>query len=506
MNAFIDWLGIVPATEPAHGMGFHTWLYTLSNLAIGLAFLAMAGAEIYLVSKRKDLSYKLLFLLFIFLMVFFGLAFLLDSLLFWLPVYHFISYFKFVTALIAWSIFFVFVKTIPQMLHMQSQNQLKDRIEERTLELNSTYKKLLESEHQFRVLVNHHPDYISQVDKNFRYIFVNKAILELTGKAEDFFTGRGIGELGFSEDFVKEQEHHLRNAFEKGIYANIEITPKKSKGQRRFNISFIPVWDKEEKKVESVLNIARDITDQKLFENELNDNIHELQELSGNLATKNRQLQDFAHIVSHNLRSPMSNMVALINLYESEQSADQKEFLVKKIGEVTRSFSKTIDELTEVVKIRQQINLEFQHHSFEEVIEDIKTMLNCQISEAGATILCDFEECTTIRYPKVYLESVLLNLITNAIKYRSTKRALTIRLSSRIADGSVLLTCEDNGLGIDLKKYGEKIFGMNKTFHPNPDSRGMGLFITRNQLESLGGSISVESEPEEGTVFTVLFN
>ncbi len=496
-----------PGEDPTHGMGFYGWVYTLSNLAIGLAFLALAIGELYLVSKRKDLSYKIFIWLFIFLMAFFAFVFFFDSLILWFPVYPIVVYVKLATALVAWGVFVAFLRAMPKMLHMKSQNQLKETIDEKTSELHTTHQKLIESERQFRVLVNHHPDTISQLDKDFRYIFVNKTILELTGAPEEFFVGRTIYDLGFPQEFVKSQETYLKKAFEKGEHSTFEsISELPQIGPRRFRISFIPVWNQEGTSVESVLNLAKDVTEQKQFEDELNDTIHELQELSGNLANKNRQLQDFAHIVSHNLRSPMSNLVALMNLYENETSLDQKDFLVKKIGEVTRSFSKTIDELTEVVRIRQEINLEFQEHTFEEVVADIRTMLDRQIATSNTTIHCDFTGCASVRYPKVYLESIILNLLTNAIKYRSDKRTPSIRLSTRISDGSVLFICEDNGLGIDLKKFGDKIFGMHKTFHPNPDSRGMGLFITRNQLESLGGAISVESEEDKGSVFTVLFS
>lgn len=367
-------------------------------------------------------------------------------------------------------------------------------------------KQGVDRESHFTILVNSLPDSVSQLDKDFRYIFVNKAILELIGAPEAFFVGKTIYELGFPEDFIKVQEAHLKLAFAKGESSSFEAVSKLPQiGPRTFLITIVPVLDKEGKNVDTVLNIAKDITNQKEFERELNDNIHELQELSNNLVNKNRQLQDFAFIVAHNLRSPMNNLVALMNLHENEKSQEQKDYLLKKIGEVTHSFSKTIEELTEVVKIRQEIEIEFQTHKFQEVIEHIKTILNTQIANSKATITCDFEACEMIRYPKVYLESILLNLITNAIKYRSDKRDPMIHLSSQIIEGSPMLHCKDNGLGLDMSKYGNQIFGMNKTFHPNSDSRGMGLFITRNQIESLGGSISVESEIDKGANFSIIF-
>ncbi len=504
MNAMIEWFGILKDSGGESTLGMK--LYAFSGIAIGVACCALAGAELYLLRKRRDLSQKSMFWLFIVLMSFFGIVFLCDGLQILFPFFSLSIIFRLTGAIVVWGIFILFVRAMPRMLSMRSQNQLKEMIEERTSEVEKINQKLVESEAHFKVLVNHHPDLISLLDKNFRYIFVNKTVLQTGRIPEELLIGKTIYELGLPEEFVKLQEHYLQKAFQTGEYDSYETFMKLPQlGTRRLRFSVVPVFDTNGQEVESVLNLAKDVTDQKEFENELNETIHELQELSGNLANKNRQLQDFAYIVSHNLRSPMSNLVALMNLYENEKSAEQKEFLVRKIGEVTRSFSKTIDELTEVVKIRQQINIEFQHHRFEEVVEDIKTMLDRQIVNSNSQIHYDFSACDTIRYPKVYLESILLNLITNAIKYRSEQRELTVRLSTRMVDGSILLICEDNGLGIDLKKFGDKIFGMNKTFHPNPDSRGMGLFITRNQIESLGGSITVESELGKGSVFTVLF-
>ncbi|NJO00662.1 MAG: response regulator [Bacteroidia bacterium] len=100
----------------------------------------------------------------------------------------------------------------------------------------------------------------------------------------------------------------------------------------------------------------------------------------------------------------------------------------------------------------------------------------------------------------------MLNLLTNAIKYRSPERQPQVHLVSQKDQNEVTLTCQDNGLGIDLKKYGHKIFGLNQTFHGNANARGVGLFIIKNQIEAMGGSISVESEPGKGTKFNIVFN
>jgi signal transduction histidine kinase len=105
-----------------------------------------------------------------------------------------------------------------------------------------------------------------------------------------------------------------------------------------------------------------------------------------------------------------------------------------------------------------------------------------------------------------YLESVVLNLVSNAIKYRDPKKKDNFVSITAFEEGqTIMLKVADNGLGIDLEKYGQKLFGMYKVFHGNKDARGIGLFITKNQIESMGGSISVESIPLKGTTFCVTF-
>ena len=104
-----------------------------------------------------------------------------------------------------------------------------------------------------------------------------------------------------------------------------------------------------------------------------------------------------------------------------------------------------------------------------------------------------------------YLDSIILNLISNAVKYRSPNRKPLIIINAVKSKEGVLLSISDNGLGIDLEKYGDKIFGMYKTFHDNKESRGLGLYMTKRQIEIMGGTINVESQVGKGTTFKIEF-
>jgi signal transduction histidine kinase len=125
--------------------------------------------------------------------------------------------------------------------------------------------------------------------------------------------------------------------------------------------------------------------------------------------------------------------------------------------------------------------------------------------KAGVTIENNINSDLNLEVIPAYLESILLNFVTNGIKYQSNERASFIKLHTTIENNYVIVHVEDNGIGIDLKKNRDKLFGMYKTFHSNKDARGIGLFISKNQVEAMNGKIEVESEVNVGTTFKIYF-
>jgi signal transduction histidine kinase len=196
-----------------------------------------------------------------------------------------------------------------------------------------------------------------------------------------------------------------------------------------------------------------------------------------------------------------------LHLLKEETDDAMRNLFIQKIEMAFENLSTTVTDLTNVVRIRQDTEIPKEELFFKDIVASHIINLEMQIKETAASISYDFDACEKISYPKVYLESIFLNLLTNAIKYRSPKRAPQIILKSNIdKDGIISVTCEDNGLGINLEKHGAKLFGLNKTFHAHPDAKGTGLFITRNQIETMGGTISAESKVDEGTKFIIYFN
>jgi PAS domain-containing protein/anti-sigma regulatory factor (Ser/Thr protein kinase) len=221
------------------------------------------------------------------------------------------------------------------------------------------------------------------------------------------------------------------------------------------------------------------------------------------LNDQNKRLQNFAYIVSHNLRSHTGNLQFMVNLHEESESAEDRAEVFAHIKSISSSLVTTIEHLNEIVKIHTEIDRERKTLEFEEVFKTVLSALQSNIEITDAKIEYDFTKCPVISYIPAYLESILQNLLTNALKYRHPDRQPVISCRTVKDHNHVYMIFEDNGIGIDMERYGDKVFGMYKTFHSNPDAKGIGLFITRNQIESLGGTIKLDSTVNVGTKFTI---
>jgi signal transduction histidine kinase len=228
-------------------------------------------------------------------------------------------------------------------------------------------------------------------------------------------------------------------------------------------------------------------------------------ETSRILLLQNKKLEEFAHITSHNLRAPIGNMMMLSNWLDNTTDTTEYEFLVKSLKESAQKTLNTIDVLAQTLRIHNEKKAVHETIFFEQTLQDVKQILTASIIEANAEIIQDFAECPQIQYPAIYMESILQNLLSNALKYRSLERECQIKIQTRWEQNRVALTFSDNGIGIDLTHNRDRIFGLYKTFHDNADARGVGLFLVKNQVEALGGNITVESTPNIGTTFTIVF-
>lgn len=252
---------------------------------------------------------------------------------------------------------------------------------------------------------------------------------------------------------------------------------------------------KQNEKISGFLGVAVDISELKKAEAE----IKSLLDITNE---QNHRLKNFTNIVSHNLRSHSFGISGMMDiLQKTYPDYFQNEMMLLLLG-ATENLKQTIEDLTAVIKVNMaQEN--YESIDIGQVVQKNIESLALQILESNVKIEVNLPSPLLVRGIPAYLDSIVLNLMTNAIKYKAKDRNSFLKVSGSHKNKFVVIQFEDNGQGIDLKKHGDKLFGMYKTFHENKEARGVGLFISKNQIETMGGKIEVESTVGTGTKFTV---
>jgi PAS domain S-box-containing protein len=360
------------------------------------------------------------------------------------------------------------------------------------------------SEIKFRGLLDSAPDTMVIVDRNGIIQLINKQAEKMFGYKSSELIDKHVTIL-VPNRLWDTMEYYAVNFFKApkhtGLPADLDFfVHNKSGFQIPVQVTLSPLETSEGLLVSIAL---RDITVQKQAAHRILETNKSLKESAKRLKAQNRQLEEFNQITSHNLRSPVSNLSALLDIYKTESDSETKEMIIEKIESVTNHLTWTLDTLVESLLIKKSSQQALEKCHFDKTLERTKEMLAAEILKTEAVITSDFSEAPTVMYNKVYLESIFINLISNSLKYKAKDRAPEIVVQSKMNDGTVQLEFRDNGSGINLKKNGHKLFGFSKVFHRNDDAKGVGLFITKAQVDAMGGKIWAKSEEGKGTSFFI---
>jgi PAS domain S-box-containing protein len=224
------------------------------------------------------------------------------------------------------------------------------------------------------------------------------------------------------------------------------------------------------------------------------------------LSSQNKRLLNFAHIVSHNLRSHAGNFKMLLDLIDTEENPEIVKETLAYIRINSDDLNETIDNLKELVDMQSDLKPMKEHLNLRQYLERMIILLKEEFIRHHVNFEITIPNDETVYFNPAYFESVLLNFSTNAVKYSHPDRLPKINYHFSCEDGVKTLSITDNGLGIDLKKHGDSIFGIYKTFHKHPNSKELGLFMSKNQIEAMGGKVTVISEVGKGTSFKIYFN
>ncbi len=231
----------------------------------------------------------------------------------------------------------------------------------------------------------------------------------------------------------------------------------------------------------------------------------ELLKSNETIKEQNKRLINFANIVTHNLKSYANNFKQILELLLQAESEAEKNEMLAFLKDISKEFSLTIDHLTEIADTQNNSKPRLEQVNLYEYFQRAVETLSIEMRSTNAVVHNKVDPQLTLVSNPAYLDSIILNLLSNSIKYHQPGRPAIIELDASKQGDEVAILVRDNGRGIDLEKNRDSLFGMYKTFHGNKDAKGVGLFLVRSQVEALGGRIEVESEVNTGTTFTLIF-
>jgi PAS domain S-box-containing protein len=250
----------------------------------------------------------------------------------------------------------------------------------------------------------------------------------------------------------------------------------------------------------------REITERKHAESQLYELNESLLKYADELIASNKGLEQFSYIVSHNLRAPVANIIGLGELVEQDiYPPEAKQEFIKGILVNVERLDEVVSDLNTILQIKREVSEKLETVYLQHLVDNIRSSIHNIIEKEHVEIHTDFDTVEKLFTLKSYLYSIFYNLIMNSIKYRQREIDPVIRIKSRLEQGQVVISVQDNGMGIDLIKKGSQVFGLYKRFHHHVEGKGMGLFMVKTQVEMLGGKIAVSSEVNKGTEFTIEF-
>ena len=337
------------------------------------------------------------------------------------------------------------------------------------------------NEYLYQNYLSQDPDPILRVAGNGKLLYINEAGIKLLPDWQ----------LIINEIIPSRLKDIIDSIFIEGPNIEFELC------HREFIYSFYAVPFIEE----GYINLyGRDITARKNAE-------LERAKMNTDLIQRNKDLEQFSYIVSHNLRAPVANIIGLSAIAQDENlEPDMKKEVVEGLSLSVKKLDDVIIDLNNILQAKLEVSQKKEMVHFSKIANDIHLSIENLIKKEKAVLVRDFSEVDEMITVKSHLHSIFYNLISNSLKYRRPDVPLVIEIKSRKLKDKIELIFKDNGMGIDLEKEGDQVFGLYKRFHTeSAEGKGMGLYMVKTQVETLGGKISISSEVNKGTEFKIEF-
>ncbi|MFY8107833.1 MAG: sensor histidine kinase [Bacteroidia bacterium] len=359
------------------------------------------------------------------------------------------------------------------------------------------FESIRNNEEKFRSFVRNISDIITLVDEKGNILYQSTSMMQKMGYGENELKGKSIFEIIHPDDILTVSTN-FKEALENqsnGKITELRLRDKngdylylEANGNNQFNNPLIGAF---------IIN-SRDITQRKIAEKEKNLLIEEL-------TKKNKELRQFSFITTHNMRAPLTNIMAIFEIIKNDgiEILNEQEVL-NGLENSVKNLDDTLNDLIKILIIRDQTPIEKSNLYFNEILNRVKTLLANQINDSKTQIEFNFNEVSHIEFIDSYLESIFINLIKNSIHFKHPDRNPIIKIESYLKNEQVFLKFTDNGIGIDLQRVKERVFGLYQRFHTT-SKKGFGLYLVASQVQSQGGTISIEKSDDSGTEFLISF-
>ncbi|MBX0331812.1 PAS domain S-box protein [Pontibacter sp. HSC-14F20] len=330
--------------------------------------------------------------------------------------------------------------------------------------------------------------------------WVNEAFSNVTGYTLEEVAGMRPSDFLANSDIDPRELAWVREQLAMGVPMRKEMLSHKKNGEMIWaDVTISPIAN-DKGQIEKHVYIHTDITERKLDQ-------EQLLKTTEHLYHQNQDLQQFNYIVSHNLRAPVANLIGLSSVLQ-KLDPNSARFMqgVQNLETCARRLDDVISDLNKILAVRSA-NLQAAHEmvSLSEVAIEVVHSLQHLLNLSGGRVVLNLKEDDLLFANRAYIYSILHNLVSNAIKYKSAHCDLLIELNSVRIKNSLQLSIKDNGSGMDLEVVKPHLFQLYKRFHSGPDGKGIGLYLVKMQMNAIGGEIEVESKPEQGTTFTLYF-
>jgi PAS domain S-box-containing protein len=382
------------------------------------------------------------------------------------------------------------------LIQLSATIYLRIRTEQTNKELNAIKDRL-------SFIATHTDNMVILTNAQQQIDWVNAAFEKVTGHHLHEIAGLRPGDLLQRSDIDQAAKARMKAAIVSGESCVERVVNYTKHGlPYHVEVQIYPIKNASGQ-VTHFISLQRDITERKKLEAERDSHMLDLEQAIADVKSRNDRLHNFSNVLSHNIRSHTSNIMALVKLIQMHPLPDGAVKFFEVLDRSVHNLDETIRNLNSTISSNIDPRVDKEEVDLTKLLSKIRESLSVDIDEANVTLDCRCEECSFLWADKALLESIVTNLITNAIKYRSKNRVPIVKIESELNESAYVLRVSDNGQGIDLNRHGNDIFGMYKTFNSEGKGQGIGLYLTRNQVDMMGGSIAVESALEVGTTFTV---